>query len=82
MGGLRGGRQVLNAVAYVHSRRILHTDLKPENILLLPGGRAAGAAGAQLVKLIDFGTAIYEDAWHPPIVVLAPPTSRAYAIGI
>ena len=63
--------QVLNAVAYVHSRRVLHTDLKPENILLLPPGRAAGRAGPHLVKLIDFGTAIYDDAWHPPIVVRA-----------
>ena len=38
--------QVLSALFYLHSRRILHRDLKPQNILIFPGG---------VVKLCDFG---------------------------
>ena len=28
------GQQLLEAVAYLHELRLIHTDLKPENILL------------------------------------------------
>jgi serine/threonine protein kinase len=39
-------RQILEAIAYLHTRRVAHRDLKPENILI----------GANLsVKLADFG---------------------------
>ncbi|EZG68467.1 protein kinase domain protein [Gregarina niphandrodes] len=45
--------QVLIALQYVHSLRLIHSDLKPENILVqdqtLP-----------LVKIIDFGSSCYE----------------------
>ena len=40
--------QILNGVAYCHSKRIMHRDLKPQNIMIDNAGR---------VKLIDFGLA-------------------------
>ncbi|MEZ6133736.1 MAG: serine/threonine-protein kinase [Pirellulaceae bacterium] len=40
--------QMVSAVAYAHSLRIIHCDIKPENMLLLPDGR---------LQLADFGIA-------------------------
>jgi serine/threonine-protein kinase len=39
--------QMLQAIAYAHSRKIIHCDLKPENLILFPGPR---------LRLTDFGT--------------------------
>ncbi len=53
-GGLPYGRalgyiqQVLSALSYAHSQRIIHRDIKPANMMLTPKG---------LVKLMDFGIA-------------------------
>ncbi len=41
-------RQVLEALAYVHGRQVIHRDLKTSNILVAENGQ---------VKLLDFGTA-------------------------
>ena len=46
-------RQVLEALAYVHSRHVIHRDLKASNILVGESGQ---------VKLLDFGTARLVDA--------------------
>ncbi|MBS1829663.1 MAG: serine/threonine-protein kinase [Acidobacteria bacterium] len=40
--------QVLDAVSYAHSQRVIHRDIKPSNILVDGTGRA---------RLLDFGTA-------------------------
>ncbi|MFQ5732332.1 MAG: serine/threonine-protein kinase [Planctomycetaceae bacterium] len=42
------GEQIIEAVAYAHSHRIIHCDIKPDNIILFPGNR---------IKLTDFGIA-------------------------
>ncbi|XP_054914995.1 striated muscle preferentially expressed protein kinase-like isoform X2 [Poeciliopsis prolifica] len=40
--------QILQAVEYLHNRRVLHLDLKPENILV---------TNLNVVKIVDFGSA-------------------------
>eukprot|EP00301_Raphidiophrys_heterophryoidea_P020765 c5377_g1_i1.p1 GENE.c5377_g1_i1~~c5377_g1_i1.p1 ORF type:complete len:346 (-),score=81.06 c5377_g1_i1:300-1337(-) len=66
--------QLLLAVHYIHSFRLCHTDLKPENILLeskdsfaLSGSKFKIPASSAL-KLIDFGSATFEDDHHTSIV--------------
>ena len=42
-------KQVIQAVAYCHSKNICHRDLKPENILM-------DTKNNSMIKIIDFGT--------------------------
>eukprot|EP00418_Pyrodinium_bahamense_P077087 CAMPEP_0179072092 /NCGR_PEP_ID=MMETSP0796-20121207/31875_1 /TAXON_ID=73915 /ORGANISM="Pyrodinium bahamense, Strain pbaha01" /LENGTH=691 /DNA_ID=CAMNT_0020769239 /DNA_START=83 /DNA_END=2158 /DNA_ORIENTATION=- len=47
-------KQVLTALEYVHSLRLIHCDLKPENILIKSYSRCE-------VKVIDFGSSCFVD---------------------
>ncbi|KAL3844145.1 hypothetical protein ACJIZ3_001548 [Penstemon smallii] len=76
------GRQLLEAVAYMHDLRLIHTDLKPENILLVSSEfvklpvckkipdetnfRCLPKSSA--IKLIDFGSTAYDNQIHSSIV--------------
>jgi serine/threonine protein kinase len=42
-------KQILSAVAYLHSKGIAHRDLKPENLL------CSGTGDNEIVKIADFG---------------------------
>ncbi|KAG6772722.1 hypothetical protein D5086_013827 [Populus alba] len=77
------GRQLLEAVAYMHDLRLIHTDLKPENILLvsseyikLPGSKRSSSdemhfrclPKSSSIKLIDFGSTAFDNQNHSSIV--------------
>lgn len=50
---LEYGRQLCDALVYMHEKRVVHRDLKPENILITAAGR---------LKIMDFGIALDEEA--------------------
>lgn len=72
-------QQILEAVSYMHTLSLIHTDLKPENILFLDEEvtLATRPAGSKLatrlpqqtsVRLIDFGSATFEEDYHSSVV--------------
>jgi len=81
--------QVLQALAYLHRRGILHRDLKPGNVLVTPQGQ---------VKVLDFGLALATNsdtqqkgevmgtlAYMAPEVLWGKSTTAAtdlYAVGV
>lgn len=72
--------QICEALAYVHSLRLIHCDLKPENILLKSYSRVE-------VKVIDFGSSCFIDdqlstycqsrSYRAPEVMLGLPYGQA-----
>jgi len=68
--------QLLEAVSFLHDElSLVHTDLKPENILLVNSGHTYGF-GKEIfriptstrIKLIDFGSATFDNQHHTSIV--------------
>lgn len=60
-------QQLLDAVAYIHDKKLVHNDLKPENILI--------SRNSNSLKLIDFGLA--DDDAH--FLLKTPGCSDIYA---
>ena len=63
------GTQICRAVAYAHSRNVLHLDIKPSNFFIDPGGEQA--------KLGDFGLARVSNA-QGAAMQLRPAGTPAY----
>lgn len=66
-------KQIISAVAYTHCLGIIITDLKPENIIIcndasdrhiLGDGSTYYTLKSQKVRLIDFGSAVFDDPPH------------------
>ncbi|EGG05709.1 uncharacterized protein MELLADRAFT_78034 [Melampsora larici-populina 98AG31] len=75
-------KQLLSSVAFLHELRLVHTDLKPENILLVDASASVlstrhpkgnGKSSKKVlhssdIRLIDFGSATFEDEYHAAVV--------------
>ncbi|ORY77764.1 kinase-like domain-containing protein [Protomyces lactucae-debilis] len=74
-------RQLFKSVMFLHFANLIHTDLKPENILLVSNeyhlepwrGRTANIVTRKVlensdIRLIDFGSATFEDEYHSTVV--------------
>lgn len=54
-------KQILQAIAYCHEQNVVHRDVKPENLMI-------DKEQNNILKLIDFGTAIEFDV-DPPVLL-------------
>ncbi|KAI9637038.1 kinase-like domain-containing protein [Dioszegia hungarica] len=72
-------KSLLRSVQFLHQLKLVHTDLKPENILLVGndaiqiGDRTKNAKTKRIlrntdIRLIDFGSATFEDEYHSSVV--------------
>ncbi|PKI83788.1 Kns1p [Malassezia vespertilionis] len=73
-------QQLLHSIAFLHKLSLIHTDLKPENVLLVdasfdmaPTSRRSNARKKRVlrnddIRLIDFGSATFNDEYHSGVV--------------
>lgn len=70
-------RQTVNSVLFLHELKMVHTDIKPENILLvssdfqvypLNSTQQRRRLSSTSIKLIDFGSAIFDSEHHSSVV--------------
>lgn len=73
-------KQLFKSVAFLHGLSLIHTDLKPENVLLVDASydvvatsRRANARKKRVlrnadIRLIDFGSATFNDEYHSGVV--------------
>jgi len=74
------GRQLIDAVRYLHARSVIHRDLKTENVMLaaeVPDLRRS-PLGDPSIKVIDFGLARRLEAPRPPAAAAAAATPRSW----
>jgi serine/threonine protein kinase len=65
------GIQLLHAINHMHACGIVHTDIKTENVLVHYGVDPSdqdGTAHPLAVRIVDLGSAIFENDWHQPLI--------------
>ena len=73
-------RQLLQALAHLHARRIIHCDVKPANLVLAaPVTYTEALPRGTALKLIDFGLARRLPPANEPVHFLVDVGTRAYA---
>ncbi|TLZ44510.1 MAG: FHA domain-containing protein [Methanobacteriota archaeon] len=79
--------QLLEALAYLHGRNVIHRDIKPNNIILDVRREVVlidfGAAKKEFRQFTGAGTVIYTPGWGAPEQNLgeATPASDLYGVG-